>query len=194
MHAGSNAPDELPGIGLLGGGYGSFPQFPHLDKKTGDPLQALGEMFSSSVVRVTQDSNGNVRMVDPGVPADFLNIRIHRITFKDHWGNDIFTANDALSFILGALEVVAFFRGHDIEVVPPMWILNRTLGASGPPGSPHMSGTLDNVTVGEALDRILQSFRGLLFYENCPQSETHKRAVFLQFFRLKKRNLGSGGM
>jgi hypothetical protein len=77
---------------------GSFPQFPHLDKKTGEPLQALGEMFSSSAVRVTQDSNGNVRMVDPGVPADFLNIRIHRITFKDHWGNDIFTANDALSF------------------------------------------------------------------------------------------------
>jgi len=167
---------------------GSFPQFPHLVKKTGvPPLQELGEMFSSSVVRVTQDSDGNIRMIEPGVPDDLLNIRIHRVTFKDDLGNDLFTANGALLSVLGAPEVVAYYRGHDINVVFSLEIASGTVGTSWPPDSPRMSGTLENVTVGEVLDRILHTFHGIWVYENCPQIENHKRSIFLRFYHLSRR-------
>lgn len=129
-------------------------------------------------------------MIEPGIPADFLNVRIHRITFKDDLGNGpsglfTFTANGALWFVVSAPEVGAFSRGHDINVVFSSEIVSG--GLYWPPGSPHMSGTLDDVTVGEALDRILHTFHGVWVYENCPQSETHRRAIFLRFYRLPKR-------
>ena len=37
---------------------------------------------------------------------------------------------------------------------------------------PHISGTLDNITLSEALDYVLKTFPGIWLYENCPQ--THK--------------------
>ena len=143
-------------------------------------------MFSSSPVSVTQDSGGNVRMIEPGVPDDFLNVRIHRITFRDYQGNDIFNGYDALSFVLSAPEVVAFLRGHDIELVRSWAMFSGGLPPYSP-SFPHMFGTLDSVTVGEALDRIQHTFHDIWVYENCPQSETHKRAVYLEFFRVQRR-------
>jgi hypothetical protein len=165
---------------------GSFPHFPHLGKKTGlPPLRELSEMFSSSPVRVTQDSGGNVRMIEPGVPDDFLSVRIHRVTFKDYQGNGIFDGYDALSLVLGAPEVVAFVRRHDIELVRSVTMFSGGLPPYSP-SFPHMSGTLDNVTVGEALDRIQRTFHDIWVYENCARSETHKRAVYLEFFRVQR--------
>ena len=167
---------------------GSFPHFPNLGKNTSaPPLQALGEIFSSSAVSVTQDSNGNVRMIEPGLPADFLNVRIHRINFKNDFGNDIFIANHALLSVLEAPEVKTYCRKHNINVVFSVEVVNGPLVQSWPLGSPRMSGTLDNVTVGEALDQILHTFHGILVYEDCRQSENHKRTVFLRFYRLRRR-------
>jgi hypothetical protein len=167
---------------------GSFPHFPHLGKETsGPPLQALGEIFSSSAVSVTQDSNGNVRMIEPGLPVDFLNVRIHRINFKNDFGNDIFIANHALLLVLEAPEVKTYSRKHNINVVFSVEVVNGPLVQSWPPGSTRMSGTLENVTVREALDQILHTFHGIWVYENCPQIENHERSIFLRFYHLSRR-------
>ena len=71
---------------------------------------------------------------------------------------------------------MAFFKSKDIPR-PMAFFMNA--GFSKPlPDSPHISGTLDNVTVEGVLDRILQTFPGVWFYGNCVQDENHKRASF----------------
>lgn len=90
-------------------------------------------------------------------------------------------------------EVKAFFKRKDIPRFMPSFTFIG--GLFWPPDYPHISGTLDNVTVEEVLDRILQTFPGIWFYGNCVQDEKHKRAVYLRFYRLtKNRNRVSAGM
>jgi hypothetical protein len=164
-----------------------YPQFPQLGQKTDDSvLTMLGEMLSSNRgVRVTQDSNKIVRIIGPDVPTDFLNVRISHITFEDYKHNGIFSANAAMWSVLAAPEVVAFFKNNDVEGPFPFEFVSGSL--EWPTNSPHISGSLDNVSVEEVLDRILQTFPGVWFYGNCTQNEKHKRAVFLRFYRFEKK-------
>ena len=163
-----------------------YPQFPQLGQKTGDSaLAMLGEMLSSNRgFRVTRDSNEIFRIIGPEVPTDFLNIRISHITFEDYKHNGIFSPNAAMWSVLAAPEVVAFFKNNGIEGPFPLEFISG--GLAWPPDSPHISGSLDNVSVEEVLDRILQTFLGVWFYGNCTQDEKHKRAVFLRFYRFEK--------
>jgi hypothetical protein len=163
----------------------SFPQFPQVDEQSGDStLATLREMLSSNRgPQVTQDSNGIIRVVEPDVPTDLLKVRISHITF----GDGIYSASDALLWVvMNAPEVRAFFQRNHIAGPLPMTIVSGGIGKP-PSDSPHISGTLENVTVEEALDRILLSFPGIWLYENCPQNEKHKRTVFLGFYRLGYR-------
>lgn len=86
--------------------------------------------------------------------------------------------------LLQTPEVKAFFKSKDIP--PPMPFFTISGGLSWPPDYPHISGTLDNVTVEEVFDRILQTFPGVWSYGNCAQDEKHKRAVYIRFYRLTK--------
>jgi len=159
----------------------SFPQFPQVDEKSGDStLATLRAMLSSNRgPRVTQDSNGTIRVVEPDVPTDLLKVRMSHITFDD----GIYSASDALLLVvMNAPEVGAFFQDNPIAGPLPVTIVSGGIGKP-PSGSPHISGTLENVTVEDALDRILLSFPGIWLYENCPQTEKHTRTVFLGFHR-----------
>jgi hypothetical protein len=191
--------DNLSGSLEISGDCGSerFPQFPQVDHgKSDSTLTRLGEMLSSnSGVTVSQDSNGIIRIIGPDVPTDFLNVKISRITFEGDKHNALFSPTFAMWTVFAAPEVVAFFKSHDIEKPLLFAFLSGDPFATPPPDAPHISGSLDNVTVGEVLDRILHSFPGLWFYGNCTQNEKHKRAICVRFYRSrKKRNLVSGGM
>jgi len=174
-----------------------FPKFPEIGEKKGNStLTTLGEMLSSnSGLTVSRDSNGIVRIIGPDVPTDFLNVKIRHMTFEDYKHNGLFSANSAMVALLETPEVIAFFKSKDIPRSMPFFILNGSL--SWPPDSPHISGTLNNVTVKEVLDRILQTFPGVWFYGNCARDEKHKRTVYLRFYRLIKnynRDRVSAGM
>lgn len=174
-----------------------FPQFPKVGQgKSDSTLTRLGEMLSSnSGVTVSQDSNGIIRIIGPDVPTDFLNVKISHITFESDKHNALFFPTPAVWTLLAAPEVVAFFKSHDIEKPLLIWFYTGDPFVTPPPDSPHISGSLDNVTIGEVLDRILHSFPGVWFYGNCTQDEKHKRAIFVRFYRSRKRrNLVSGGM
>ena len=140
-------------------------------------------------MQVMQESDGTIRMIETGVPTDLLNIRIRDIVFEGYGHSAVYNPNAALNFILSAPEVVAFMKLHDIgwpfagEAAP---------GNPGawPPDLPHISGSLDNVTLSEALDRVLKTFPGVWVYENCPRSDKKNRVVYFRFFHLRK--IGSG--
>jgi len=132
-------------------------------------------------------------MNESGVPTDLLNIRISRILFESYGANGqrgIYTANAALGVILQAPEVIAFMKAHDIGGP-----FDSSAGSGGavpgnasawPPELPHISGSLDNVTLSEALDRVLKTFPGIWIYENCPQSGKKNRVVYFRFLSLQK--------
>ncbi len=171
-----------------------LPQF-HAAATSGDtPLQVLREMFGAdSAMRVTQDPDGTIRMKEIGTPTDLLNVRISHISFEGHGGrtaygptqNGVYTPNDALSTILLAPEVVGFMKTRGIETLKGS---SSVPGSAGPwpPQFPHISGSMDNVTVAEALDRVLKTFPGVWYYENCQQTGKKNRVVRFRFQYLQK--------
>jgi hypothetical protein len=95
----------------------SFPQSHALAASEGSTVQKLREILAEApTMHVSQDPDGAVRMVETGVPADLLNVRISHITFGDYEHNAIFTPNDALHSIFRAPELVSFMSEHGLEL------------------------------------------------------------------------------
>ncbi len=167
---------------------GKFPNFPPLRTlatRSGDsPLQILREMFADDpAMQVTQAPDGTIRMIEAGVPTDLPDLRIRHALFENG-RYAMYNPNIALRFILRAPEVVAFMKDHDIG-----W--PYTSEAAEPAGQwptelPHISGSLDNVALSEALDHVLKTFPGIWIYENCPQNDKKRRVVYFRFFYLRK--------
>jgi hypothetical protein len=160
-------PAHLPG----------FPQFKGANAQESSFLKALREVaISDPAMRVRQDAVGTIWMQEKGVPHDVLKIRIARVLFEDYGHNDVYSANAALEAVLRAPEVITYAKMHNIAVSPSPTETRAITGPSGrphwPPGSPHMSGSIYNVTVLEALDQIQRTFSGeVLVYWNCPETQ-----------------------
>ena len=175
-----------------------FPgDFPHLrvPSATGSsPLQIARETFSDdSAVQVTQDSDGKIRIRENGVLTDLLNVNIRHISFEKN-GMPLqyaaFSPEAALyHVILQAPEVVAFSKTHDFQI--------PFLGIGGPGGpgrgvpvdNPHVSGSMDNLTLSQSLDRLVKTFPGIWVYENCPAGDGKSRTVLFWFFSLQNPGL-----
>lgn len=144
-----------------------------------EPIVAvLQEMFAGDPrMQVTQEPNGIVRMVETDVPTDLLDVKIHHLSFDvpGYYG-----PNMAIQLILSAPEVVRFGKAHNIQLLPD---LTRGPSDAGR-NNPSVTGTLDDVTVSQALDHIFQTYSGLWIYGNCPNGGKRKeRAVYFWFFR-----------
>ncbi len=135
-------------------------------------------MFAGdSKMRVTQDANGKIRMIESDVPHDLMEVRISHISFKDYDGRDgVWAPRQARRIIEHAPEVRAFMQSHKITWALDAEYINDISGGPSPK-LPHVSGDLYNVTVAEALDYVSESFPGLWVYENC-RSEDGSRRVF----------------
>jgi hypothetical protein len=174
--------------------FPEFPQFHAPATNQDSPLQTLREMFADDpAMRVTQDSDGTIRMVEKGVSTDILNVKIDNIPFESGQPptqRPIYDANIALMHIFGTPEVESFMKTHKIETIPGITLLG-TIGGKIPPEVPHLSGPLYNVTFSQAMDSVLKTFPGIWIYENCPQSATKKRFVYFHFFHLPKLDTGN---
>jgi hypothetical protein len=158
-----------------------FPDFPKLriPRNNGSsPLQSLRNIFAGDPeMQVTQDPDGTIRMVEADVPTDLLNVRVRHISFAPRRAGDlIHYPTWGLQVILAEPEVADFVRSHSIRWQYEPWGLELTL-----PSSEHISADLDNVTVSQAMDFVLQTFPGLWIYENCPSEKGH-RGVFFMFY------------
>jgi hypothetical protein len=142
------------------------------------PLQMLREMFSDDPkMHVTQDANGNIRMVETDVPRDLLDLRIVQVSFSS--GASILNNGDeALLQIMATPDVKNYMTVNNIGPVTSGPY--RFIGPSSP-DAPRISGDLYYVTVSEALDYILKTYPGFWAYESCENGDKG-RIVHLNFF------------
>ena len=146
----------------------------------GPPNKVLQEMLADVPnMRVSQEANGLVRMTATDVPTDLLDFKIHDLSFYSHNGNNSLShgANMALMAILMNPEVRAFRKAHGIGPNPDMFMMPGD-AASGR----VLYGHLQDVTVSQALDYILQTFPGFWIYENCVSADG-ERTVRLSFYK-----------
>lgn len=137
------------------------------------PFQNLGEALTE-VSKInphlswSRDADGFVRIRDNRVPDDVLRIRLQRVHFKR-----IRDSNAAIRIILEAPEVQAYFKENDIERSTSF---NASMYTT-PKGFRTLSGDLHNVTVAEALDKIVWFFPGLWVYRECENGSLRRLMV-----------------
>jgi len=161
-------------------GLPSFPIFrTHFDKNR-STFQTIRNIVSPDRgIRVSQDEDGTIRMKEKGVPADLLNVRISHLSFNSFGGRGIYYASVAVQTIMSTPEVVAFMNEHDIRSGGNGSGFTGGIGwGEPPPGPPRLTEPLENVTVDEAFNRVLDSFRGeILVYWNCPADPGDKHST-----------------
>jgi hypothetical protein len=173
--------------------HADFPPFRALTGLQGPAVQVLREVLADApATQVKQDAGGTVRMNETGVQTDLLNVKISHIPFEGY-KQGVYTANGALRIILQTPEVLAFMKTHEIR--GPFGPFDNCSGSGGvvpghagawPPESPHISASLDNVTLSEALDYVLKTFPGIWIYESCPPGGKKNRVFYLRFLALHK--------
>jgi len=170
--------------------FGPPPHLPNLrvPAAVGPLPQVLREMFADDpVMQVTQDADGTIRMIETGVPTDLLDVKIRHLPFELNgiaFQYAAFTPYDALRAIVHTPEVLAFAKAHSIVIPPPV------IGIIGPTGpypaeSPHIAGSMDDLTLSQALDRVLKTFPGIWVYEDCLCSDMKSRCPVFWFFNLE---------
>ena len=153
----------------------------------GDVLKTVRSMFASDpAMSVTRDQDGTIRMRESGVLDDILRIKLRQFEF-DRKSSDggIYAPNVAVLRIMLTPEVANFRRSRNIEWRSPFFVAPSNLGPPSPQ-LPHISGSLENVTVSQVMDRVLKTFPGIWIYENCPAHGDQKREVRLRFVTLAK--------
>jgi hypothetical protein len=105
-----------------------------------------------------RDAGGLLRVSDDRVSDDVLRIRLQRVHFRG-----AVDANEAIREVLSAPEVRSYFKENHIE---DGTVFNSLMPMSTK-GLPRLSGDLQNVTVAEALDRVIRFFPGLWIYSEC---------------------------
>lgn len=159
-----------------------YPDFPKLREGhyAGHPVEAMREMFSDDPeMRVMQGRDGKIRMVETDVPQDLLEVRIHHLSFRA--GPISHGPGMALLTILTAPEVTAFSTEHRIAPLDEFASSGVLIPGDAASSKASVTGDLNEVTVADALDYILQTFPGFWLYESC-QDPVRGRTVFFNFF------------
>lgn len=157
---------EYWGFCDLNKGWPDFPEPRPVSGHKGSALDVLQEMFADDPkMRVIQERDGKIRMVETNVPQDFLEVKIHHLSFSVPYTNGAIAHSGAMavSVLLNAPEVRAFMDQNIGRTVPwEGWGMPGQIVLDGP-SVPE----LNDVTVEQALDHVLQTFPGFWFYQNC---------------------------
>jgi hypothetical protein len=155
------------------------PDLPKIQSASGKEISSVDKirtMFApDSFMQVTQERDGKIRMVETDVPDDLLNIKIHHVVLP----GDIFGPASANFAILNTPEVRNFRIEHNIG---PKADWKHGFSFEGPLSKPAAPVELDDITVGEALDKVLEMYPGYWLYENC-RSKDGERIVYFGFFK-----------
>jgi len=116
----------------------------------------------------TRDAGGTLRIRDDRASDNVLRIRLQRVQFRG-----AVQADDAVQHILSAPEVKAYFAENHIEVAA---VFNH-LAPTSTRGLRRLSGSLQDVTVAEALDSVVRFFPGLWVYAECADGPRRRVSV-----------------
>jgi hypothetical protein len=149
---------------------------------SGTPEEILSKLFSADpLMHVTREGR-MIRMMEVNVPTDLLNLKIHHVSFFSPTTSDsdpVHGPRMALLAILESPEVVAFGKEQNIRGLPSPEKSVMLPGDCCGKGR-IVQGKLDDVTVSQALDYVLQTFPGYWIYENC-LTEDGDRSVYFNF-------------
>jgi hypothetical protein len=132
-----------------------------------DPPRGPFKGFSEAMTALSQvaphiswdrDKSGVIRVNDDRVKDDILQIRLKQVHFR-HAAD----SNAAIQEVLSAPEVRAYFKEKHVEEGT---VFNNIVPTSTK-GIPKLAGDLRDVTVEQALDRIVRFFPGLWIYSEC---------------------------
>ncbi|MGD0758934.1 MAG: hypothetical protein ABR921_08520 [Candidatus Sulfotelmatobacter sp.] len=163
---------------------------PHVGMRRdfGSVRETLQHMLAvNSKIRVTQDSDGMVRIAEAGVATDILDVKIHHLSFPastpqsfDDFPGPLYMHGPfvALMAILATPEVTAFQEAHHIDFDSTSRVPGNLFS---PAKSPEVSGELSDVTLSEALDYVLKTFPGYWVYEDA-SCENGSRSVRFEFY------------
>src|SRR5579862_2940986 len=168
---------EYWGFCDLDKGWPDFPEPRSVSGRKGSALDILQEMFADDPkMRVIQERDGKIRMVETDVPQDFLEIKIHHVSFY-MGGAKAHSGALAVYAILNTPEVIAFMDQNIGRKVA--WEGGGMPGQLVPEG-PSVP-ELNDVTVEQALNHVLQTFPGFWFYQNCRDDPHGKRKISVGF-------------
>jgi len=158
-----------------------LPPFGVLDE-SGTPEEIFKKLFSADPAMQVRREGSMIRMKEANVADDLLNVRVHHISFfsADASNSDsVHGPRMALLAILESPEVIAFGREENLKGLPyPDVGIMMPGDCCG--GGRIMQGELENVTVSQALDYVLQTFPSFWIYESCVTKEG-ARSVYINF-------------
>jgi hypothetical protein len=134
------------------------------------PLQAMQEMLASEPdFMVEEDANGLIRVSARSVNRDLLDLKLAHFSFTGEYD-----PAQAIRNLLAAPEVAKFMQDHNIHLEPSTGGIEIARGKD----QVQLTGTLDNASVAQILDRMTQSFPGLWIYKECVQNNGDKFVAF----------------
>jgi hypothetical protein len=170
-----------------------FPgDIPHLrlpSSSDGSPLQVARETFSDDPdMHISQDPDGTIRIIETGTSTELLDVKISHVSFEKN-GVPLryaaYEASHALYYvILKAPEVLGFAKAHNIQI-PFVGMVGAQSRSQIPVDWPRVSGSMDDLTLSQALDHLVKTFPGIWVYENCPAGDGKGRVVAFWFFSLQ---------
>jgi hypothetical protein len=142
----------------------------------GSALGVLQEMFADDPkMQVTQERDGKIRMVETDVPLDFLEIKIHHLSFRSLYlsSPSVYHSGAMVVYAIVNTPEVRDFMGRNIgpKTAWEGWGMPGQISIDGP----SVPGELNDVTVAQALDYVLQTFPGFWLYQNCYDSEGNRK-------------------
>jgi hypothetical protein len=152
-----------------------YPDLPKIQSASGKEVSSVDEiraMFAvDGMMQVTQKGDGKVRMVETDVPDDLLNVKIHHVVLP----GDVFGTTSAKFAILKTPEVQNFRIEHNIG---PRADWGGGFSFEGPLSKPVPQVELNDVTVAEAFDKVLEMYPGYWLYESCRDKDGARIAYF----------------
>lgn len=141
----------------------SFPQLElEAPSKGRAGLDAVREIFTKcKEVTVAQGRDGTIGIRIGDVSGELLKTQIGLLTLKPR---ERYNPLQAIMAIGQTAEVQAKMRQLGVE--EPVTVVQEHLQDLAP-GLPHLSASVKNVTMDEALDRVAQTFGGLVIYGEC---------------------------
>jgi hypothetical protein len=151
-----------------------FPEPRSVSNRKGSALDLLKWMFADNPkMQVTQERDGKIRMVEADVPQDLLQVKIHHISFSMPYTNGAIAHSGPMAVyaLLNTPEVIAFMDQNIGRKVPwEGWGMPGALALEGP-SLPE----LNDVTVEQALNEVLQIFPGFWSYQNCDDPQGRRK-------------------